>query len=221
MKISSFINTLRLLLCTLAMLASAQASAVAQYNVALDTATFSGSGWLYLQFNPGMDGGQVASTATLSAASGAFGPSQSAQRSGDVTGFLPGSVVFRNTQFQNYLNQPLLFGRVYTFLLSFSDSFLTTIGNVGSAFSFSLSTDIDGVNPLGNPDPFTASNLTFDLTPASGGADGTVAMSYRDAALLTVSPVIQAAPIPEPTPLLLLLAGLVGLILVQRARRTG
>jgi hypothetical protein len=184
----------RRLLTALALwLATGTAMAAPQYHVDLDTHGLSGTGWLDLQFNPGLDGAPA--TATLSGFSGLLAAGLAPEVQGAVGGSLPGALAFSSSTAFNALFQPIQLGGVIGFNLEFSGA--------SSVFSVGLYGG-DKLTALGDGDPFTNSLATFEL-----GGPRTV----YDAARVTLS----AAPaVPEPPAGAMLLAALAVAAVMRR-----
>jgi hypothetical protein len=144
-------------------------TAAFEYDVTLDTSAITGtSGFLDLQFNPGTIPGAPGAQATISLFGGdAILHNVGAQNgTGDVTGALPGELVFQNTTQFNDFFQEVTFGSSTSFRVTFSGVFLTALSGDHTAFSVSLY-DADGITPLLTADPSGALTI-FDLAP--GGA---------------------------------------------------
>ena len=191
------------------MLALANAAAVAgpTYHVSVDTAAFAGNGSGHFDFTLAgvVPGAQT--IATLSNFSGAFGAET--DRSGAVSGALPGLVSLTNTDSLNYLTQAAVFGGIFGFDISFSGDYDTIGGANGATFSLSLFNQA--------LDAYLAMDfVSFSIVPAFGGAPALVDVA-ADSALATVAAV---AAVPEPSELLLMLTGLalMGLIAQRRMR---
>lgn len=144
-------------------------AAVVDYGVTLNTSALTGtSGFLDLQFNPGTLPGTPGAQATISLFSSDavlqnVGP---ANATGNVTGALPGGLVFQNTTQFNDFFQQLTFGQSISFHVNFSGAFVTAGSGNNSAFSVSLY-DADSVTPLLSSDPSGAVAI-LDLSPGGG-----------------------------------------------------
>jgi hypothetical protein len=180
----------RKLLVALAMVASAGAAqAGPMYHVDIDTHGYLGtSGFLdlYLQ----REAGAPTSTVTLTNFSGALGaaPAEVAQ---DVTGALPGVLVFGSTDGWNDYFQAVDFGGSFSFDLEFGGNFAHTESGITTLFGIGL---YDAAQQqLGAGDV-----LKFILAPQVGGVAGGV------------------TAVPEPSELALMVAGLAMLGFVSR-----
>jgi hypothetical protein len=198
---------LRNLLAAIALAGSFGAAVAAPtHHVNLDTSGFAGStGFIDLYFS--RDGGAPTSTVTLSNFSGAFGAE--ASRFGDVSGAIPGTVVFGSTDGISDLFQAVSFGGALGFDVEFGGDFATVTSDITSLFGIALINQAQsaylGVNgdlvqftlvPMGGPNPAGVSFETF----------GPIA---------TVS---AASAVPEPSELLLMMTGL-GLVGFMVRRR--
>lgn len=167
-------------------------------HITLDTSNFSGTGWLDLQFNPGLVGSPTA-TASLSHFSGTIDNNLTAYIDGDVTGTLPGNLLFTNSSSFNDVFQPILMGGSFSF-----DLLLESIlqpSNSSTIFSLALY-GADMSTALGKADPFTNSLLTFELASE-------LTTNINDTLLVKITKV------PEPQAWLLLLLG-IALIAVRK-----
>src|SRR5208283_3581980 len=146
--------TLRLLLIAFAMLitSSAFASFSTTYDVSVDTGSLGlngQNGYLYLQYNPATT---LASTATVSnfTTDATLGAQAAVVNGAAVTGTLPGTVTFANTNGVNDYNQAITFGNTINFLLSLSSNSNTATTSGASTFSLGLFGDALGATPLVN-----------------------------------------------------------------------
>lgn len=197
---------------------SAFASFSSTYDVTVNTGNLglSGqSGYLYLVY--GQNGG-VASTATVSSFT-TGGGSLGAQDTVDVvngsavTGTLPGSVVFANTNSVNDYNQAITLGSTINFLLTFNSNSIpgSSSGPFGSStgastFSLSLYADQYGNTALVN------SNGVNNSVPGEA-----IAINLNDNGTTSVTPyVAQATATPIPAAAYLFGSGLLGLVGIRR-----
>lgn len=188
-------------------LASPVHAMVVDYVVSLNTSALMGtSGFLDLQFNPGTIPGTPGAEAAISLFSGDAvlqNPGQ-ANGTGNVTGALPGELVFHNgTQFNSFF-QEVMFGTTISFHADFSGAFLTALSGAHTAFSVSVY-DADGITPLLTTDPSGALTI-FDLAP--GGE--IIPMIFNPSVVTVAAVPLPAAAVLFPT----------GLSLFAVARRT-
>lgn len=196
----NFKNLIQQTLLAVALLCGAgAASAGPSYHVTLNTAQFAGLEGLldftFLSSNPGVP----PTSATLSNFSGAFGAE--AGRTGAVNGAIPGLVTLTDAAGDNWLTQAVSLGASFGFDIRFDDGYLA---NAGPDFSTLAVT-------LYNPDfseyiGIEGSLLQFDLLP------GFIMVSEDNA-------IARSALIPEPSPLLLALTGLMLMGLAVRRRQ--
>lgn len=185
----------------IAALAGPVHAAVVDYDVTLNTTALTGTpGFLDLQFNPGTIPGTPGAQATISLFGGDAvlqntGP---ANGTGDVTGALPGDLVFHNTTQFNDFFQLMTFGSSTTFHVNFTGAFLTALSGAHTAFSVSLY-DADGITPLLTTDPSGALTI-FDLAPG-----GEITSTIFNPSVVTVAAVpLPAAVVLFPTGLSLI-----------------
>lgn len=198
---------LRNLLAALALAGSAGAVLAAPtHHVNLDTSGFAGStGFIDLYFS--RDGGAPASTVTLSNFVGAFGAMDSGF--GDVTGAIPGSVVFGSTDGDSDLFQAVSFGGALGFDVEFGGDFATVTSDITSLFGIALLNQ--------NVNAYLGANgdlVQFSLVPMGG--QNAAGVSFETfGSIATVS---AASAVPEPSDLLLMTTGLglVGFMLRRR-----
>jgi len=200
---------IKLLVMAAILLVATSAFASLSYTVNLDTTNFSGSdGYLYLSYIT--YGNQVSSTATVSnfATDGLLGSqSLNVVNGSAVSGALPGSVTFANTNGINDYNHAIQFGSGLSFnLLLNSSSFGSVPANAGaSTFTLALYRDELGTQPLLTGDG-AGNLLQIDLNN-----DGTTVVSTFDAST-------QATPTPIPAAAWLFGSGLMGLAGLRRRK---
>lgn len=198
---------LRGLLVAIALVGSAGAAlAGPTHHVNLDTSGFAGStGFIDLYFS--RDGFAPTSTVTLSNFVGAFGAE--IDRVGDITGAIPGSVVFGSTEGVNDLFQAVSFGGALGFDVEFGGDFALTTSDITSLFGVALLTQ--------DQDAYIGADtdlVQFSLVPM-GGPNAAGASFQTFGSIATVSAV---SAVPEPSDLLLMTTGL-GLIGFMARRR--
>lgn len=198
----------RNLLAALALVISAGAAVAGPaYHVDINTSADAGSvGFLDLYLS--RDLGAPPSTVTLRNFNGTLGGG--ATVTGDVSGNLPGTVVFGSTDGWNDLFQSVVFGGMFSFDLEFGGDFATTSSDITSLFGIGLWDDT-GLAYLGAGDA-----LQFGLVPLSAGVDGGVTVRmFNETAHATELP---ATAVPEPSDWALMLSGLGMLGFMTRRR---
>jgi hypothetical protein len=162
------------------------------YHVDLNTAALQGGKILDFFFLS--DPAAAATTATVSNLSGALGGVAAADGVFNFNGN-GGFTIGNNSATQNYVDYNAVFGGLFSFDITFSDSFLAGPNGFGSSFSVSVLDENFG--PLTNGGGI----VVFDLFPETGIAPN-VAAGFGSATLINVGAV------PEPSELLLVLTGL-------------
>ena len=191
-------NLLVKLLLAVCMLGGAgQAGAAQQYTVTIDTATLGGgTAYLGLYFLGLADAAPA--TATVSNLNGAF--SGTPQLTGSVTGMPPGPLVFGNAGAGGELVMTVSLGGV----LSFDVGFTLGAGDVGTTFGWSLFNESGYLGADGDLG-------TVSLQP--GAAPGAVF------AVNIASDLTRVTAVPEPSSVLLMVAGMLCLMVHARRRR--
>ncbi len=208
---------IKLLVIALVMFAASSAFASLSYeSVTVNTNSLGlagQSGYLYLQYVPFM---AAASTATVSGFAtdgilGATAPGAFPTSGQYVTGTLPGTVTFANTNVVNDYNQAITFGNTISFLLTFNMPASGVAGG-SSTFSLGLFADALGITPLVN---LSGGNYAGTALTVTLDNNGTVSGQ------VLVNP-SQASAVPIPAAAWLLGSGLMGLVgLRKRAKKLG
>jgi len=181
-----------LLIIAFVVFAANAAFASYSYDFNIDTTSVAGqTGYLELQFNPGLNpgvAGAVISNFTSNAALGAL------QLTGDVTGALPGSVTINNTTGWNDYYQQVVFGDNVRFTLNLH-------GSADNSFALSFYS-ADGFTPLLTNDP--------------NGFATTVDLNSNGAVVNNLSNQVSVAATPIPAAAWLFGSGLMGLAGIRR-----
>ena len=187
----------KLLLAACILGGAGQAGAAQQYTVTIDTAALGGSpAYLGLYFLGLADAAPA--TATVTNLTGAF--SGTPQLTGSVTGAPPGQLVFGNAGAGGELVMTVSLGGV----LSFDVGFTVGAGDAGTTFGWSLFNDASYLGADGDLG-------TVSLQP--GAAPGAVF------AVNTASDLTRVTAVPEPSSVLLMVAGMLCLMVHARRRR--
>ena len=201
----------------IALLLGAVGSAFADgvtYDVTVDTSSISGtSGSLDFQFDSGPFTSQAASLQILGfTTDGTLGASV---LTGDVTGNLPGTVLFDNgTSYNDYFT-----GFTYGTTLSFSVNLFGPavdapdgVSTSGSVFAFSMFSDAAGSVPVLTSDQVNGFALVTDIN-----LDGSTTLA-NNSAQTTATQEGGSVPTPEPSSLALMLGGtgLLGLLMMRK-----
>jgi len=201
---------LTLLILTCVICTAGSAFATSTFDVTVNTSAVTGeTGYLYLQYDPL---NAVSSTATVfyfstngtlgATAPGAFTGSGSANSEYYVTGTLPNTVVFANTNAVNDYNQAITFGATLSFSVALSDP--AAGGGGVSTFSLGIFQDALGNTPLYNVNDPNVPGTVVELNLAN---NGTVSESILDP---------QDVTVPIPPTVLLFGAGLLGMLGIRR-----
>lgn len=201
LNIQSFARHLLVALALASGAGAAQAGPT--YHVNINTHAYQGtSGFLDLYLQREIDA--PLSTVTLTNFSGTLGAAP-AQIANDVTGTLPGTLVFGSTDGWNDYYQAVNFGGGFSFDVEFGGDFASTDGSIVTPFGIGLYDAAD--QQLGGGDV-----LQFLLAPQVGGVAGGVTP-------LPANATVRASLVPEPSELGLMVTGLAMLGFVSRRRR--
>jgi hypothetical protein len=186
--------TIKLLIIVVIMFAATSAFASLSYEFNVDTTSVLGqTGYLELQFNPGIDPG-VASAVISNFTSNAT-LAGTPVLTGDVTGALPSTITINNTSGWNDYFHQITFGNNVQFALNLN-------GSANNSFGLSFY-GADGVTPL----------LTSDMT---NGFATTIDVKQNGAVVTNNSGQVTAAATPIPPSVLLFGSGLLGLVGFRR-----
>ncbi len=204
-------KTKLILVATLLSLLGGPLSAAAiQYTVQVNTSGLSGPGYgLDIQLNPGDSSSQLVA-ATISSFSLSGGTLDGAPSTiGSVSGTLPGDVQLTNGTFLNSYFQNFTPGTALSFLLTLSGPAIDTPNGTASFGStFGLAIYDPSMLPVSSDDPtgFLALieiDLAGQTNPITFSASGGSPLGT-----ITRVPSTPTDSVPEPAPVLLLLAGL-------------
>jgi hypothetical protein len=199
---------IKLLIIAIVMFAASTAFASLSSTVYVDTSSLSGgSGYLYFNFIPGGD--SLSATATVSKwalNNGTLGAQDTVNvvNGSAVTGSLPGTVTFANTNGSNDYSHAITFGNNFSFQVVLDGDAVNTPNNgtFASTFSLSLYQDALGATPLK-----TSDGILFSLNV---NGDGTKTYTTFDSGT-SVTPIPAAA--------WLFGSGLMGLVGIRRRKK--
>ena len=180
----------------------------ATYLISVNTSSIAGtSGSLDFQFNPGAMS-QAADAQVLGFTSnGSLGAPST---TGDASGTLPGTVSLDNgTAFNDY-SAGFTYGSTLTFDVNLSGPALTSpngTSSSGSSFAFSMFSDGSGTMPTLTSDTTDGFAVTIDVN-----LDGTTTLKNFSN---ETSAGLLATTTPEPGTLLLMAAGLAGIVALR------
>lgn len=172
------------------------------YDVAINTSSLSGQdGYLYFQYLP-VNAANSFATVYGFTTDGTLAGSPSAAVDGSaVTGQLPGSVTFANTNGINDYNHGIQFGNTMTYHMSFSDPVSGGPAGGSSTFSLGLFSDESGLNPL-----LTADGTLYTLSLMNDGTASSQILAND----------VSVTPTPIPAAAWLFGSGLTGLVGLRR-----
>ncbi len=195
----------KLLLLIIAFIVFVANSAFASlsYDVTINTSSLAGTnGYLYFQYTP-LDAANSSATVYGFSSDGTLAGSPSAVVNGTaVSGQLPGSVTFANTNGVNDYNHGITFGNTIAYHLSFSDPGVGGIPGGSSTFSLGLFSDEDGLKPL-----MTGDGTLYTLSLMNDGTTSSQILATNDVS-------VTATPIPAAA--WLFGSGLMGLAGIRR-----
>jgi len=190
---------------------SAFASLSTTYDVTVNTSSLAGdSAYLYMYYAPVANA--VASTATVSGFStnGVLGAQDTVDvvNGSAVSGTLPGSVVFANTNTINDYNHAITLGTTLSFLVTLTSTPSSANPTAVSTFSLGVFGDALGATPLLNVNDPNIPGVVAQINLNNNGA--TSAQSLDASTSVT--------PTPIPGAVYLLGSGLMGLVGLRRRK---
>jgi hypothetical protein len=186
-------HMIKLLVIAVIMFAATSAFADYSYNFDVNTSSVMGqTGYIELQFNPGISSGSASAVITNFTSDGTFGGAPAV--TGAVTGALPTTVTINNTTGWNDYYQAITFGNGVQFSLNLA-------GSPDNSFGLSFYGS-DGVTPLLTSDP--------------SGFATTIDMNANSAAINNNSSQVSVAATPIPAAAWLFGSGLMGLAGIRR-----
>ena len=192
------LSAIKLLVASLLMFVASPAFATTIHETFDTSSLYGTSGYLYLQYVP-VNAVSSSSVSASSFTDGMYGAETSlgVVNGSAVSGALPGVVTFSNSNGINDYNQAFTFGKYLGFDLNFTQASGAAL-DASNTFSVSLFGDAAGNTPLLTPDGIVLTEtLNFDGSVTSH----------------------NAAPVPEPSTLLLLSAGLFGVIVLRKRKQ--
>jgi hypothetical protein len=201
-------------------LAPSSACANDLYSVSVNTSSqFGQTGFIDIQFNPGDNTSQFATLAITGFTGGALEPGvplPTGAPTGDVSGLLPGTVLFDNGQTTSEYTEGIIFGNSLSFMATFGGPGIhTPNGSTGSLFQLDFlnqngSSFLFTADPAGN-NPFDFNVATIELN--SNGS--TTPTTYPDTGGFSDATVTS---IPEPATFLLLVTALACCLYAENAK---
>jgi hypothetical protein len=170
--------------------------------VSIDTSSLATQdGYLYFQYVPVDAANSTATVYGFTSDGTLAGSSSAAVDDSAVTGQLPSSVIFANTNGINDYNHGIHFGNTITYQLSFSDLGSGGISGGSSTFSLGLFSDENGLNPL-----LTTDGTLYTISLMNDGTASTQILANQ----------ATVTPTPIPAAAWLFGSGLMGLIGLRR-----
>jgi hypothetical protein len=193
---------IKLLVIAIMMFVASSAFAALSYDVAVDTSILNGTdGYLYFQYLPV---NATDSSAMVSGFSGGLlapAPSVNVVDGSAVSGSLPGTVTFANTNGINDYNHAINFGNTINFHLSFNDPASGGQPGGSSTFSLGLYQDEFGASPL-------LGGTLFNINLMNDGSTSTETLASQAS--------VSVSSVPLPAAAWLFGSGLAGLFGLRR-----